>query len=147
MKEDITIWNLLIYKTILFPYIQDHLKFTYIQDHLKFTYIQDHFKFTYIHDHFKFTYIHDHFKFTYIQDHLKFTYIQDHLKFTYIQNYFLVVPLGTSLASYLACCGYFRFRHSRNIYCLFTSGLDILETSIVYPLDGVIHIKWWRHVM
>ena len=104
--------------------------------------------FPYIQDHFKFTYIHDHFKFTYIQDHLKFTYIQDHLKFTYIQDHFLVVPLGTSLASYLACCGYFRFRHSRNIYCLFTSGLftsglftsglDILEHSIVYPLDGVV---------
>ena len=107
--------------------------------------------FPYIHDHFKFTYIHDHFKFTYIHDHLKFTYIQDHLKFTYTQDHFLVVPLGTSLASYLACCGYFRFRHSRTFYCLFTSGLftsglftsglDILEHSIVYPLDGVIHIK------
>ena len=133
---------LLIYKTILFPYIHDHFKFTYIHDHLKFTYIQDHLKFTYIQDHFKFTYIHDHLKFTYIQDHFKFTYIHDH---------FLVVPLGTSLASYLACCGYFRFRHSRTFYCLFTSGLftsglftsglDILEHSIVYPLDGVIHIK------
>ena len=99
--------------------------------HLKFTYIQDHLKFTYIHDHFKFTYIHDHFKFTYIQDQF--------------------APLGTSLASYLACCGYFRFRHSRTFYCLFTSGLftsglftsglDILEHSIVYPLDGVIHVK------
>ena len=30
-------WNLLIYKTILFPYIQDHFKFTYIQDHFVLT--------------------------------------------------------------------------------------------------------------